>query len=173
MLMQPNNQPNPNIEGQPVPTPEAPAQPQVNPEQSKDILGAAASASEVVQAPPEAAQLKPVERGGTSAPEKKSAQVLNNQPSGQAPADDQQVVGAPLGQVPVINPVQSTQPATSTSGPAFADDVDVIEKEWVNKAKDVVNKTKSDPYQQEKQVAHLQADYLKKRYGKDVDVPQD
>jgi hypothetical protein len=69
-------------------------------------------------------------------------------------------------QQPVAQPVQA-QVATTT-GPTIASDVDVIEKEWVNKAKIIVNQTRQDPYMQEKQVSELQADYLKKRYGKDV-----
>lgn len=54
------------------------------------------------------------------------------------------------------------------SAPVKADDVERIEPEWVNKAKSVVEKTKHDPYMQEKEVSRLQADYLKKRYGKDI-----
>lgn len=53
-------------------------------------------------------------------------------------------------------------------GPPVADDVDVIEKEWVDKAKSIVDENKHDPYNQEKETSKLQADYLKKRYGKDV-----
>lgn len=62
---------------------------------------------------------------------------------------------------------------TSSSGSvAIADDVDVIEKEWVDKAKSIVNQTKGDPYHQEKQVSELQADYLKKRYNKSVKLAE-
>jgi hypothetical protein len=53
-------------------------------------------------------------------------------------------------------------------GPPIADDVDVIEKEWVNAAESVVKLTKDDPYREEEAVEDLQIDYLKKRYGKDV-----
>ena len=51
-----------------------------------------------------------------------------------------------------------------------AGDDDLIEKEWVDKAKKIIEQTRSDPYNQEKQVSKLQADYIKKRYGKDVKV---
>lgn len=58
---------------------------------------------------------------------------------------------------------------TQTSGnPVLADDVDVIEKEWVQKAKQIVEKTKQDPYQQNKEMNVFKADYMKKRYGKDL-----
>lgn len=56
--------------------------------------------------------------------------------------------------------------------PVIADDVDVIEKEWVDKAKRIVASTKDDPFQQEKQVSQLQADYLMKRYNKEVKLSE-
>jgi hypothetical protein len=59
-----------------------------------------------------------------------------------------------------------TQPANGN--PLVAGDDDLIEKEWVDKAKKIIQETRSDPYAQEKEVGKLQADYIKKRYGKDV-----
>jgi Txe/YoeB family toxin of Txe-Axe toxin-antitoxin module len=61
-------------------------------------------------------------------------------------------------------PVQSAQ----DDSPLVATDEDVIEKEWVDKAKKIVAQTKTDPYTQEKEVSKLQADYIKKRYGKEI-----
>lgn len=49
---------------------------------------------------------------------------------------------------------------------AIAADEDLIEKEWVDKAKQVIAQTRDDPYRQEREVSKLQADYLMKRYGK-------
>lgn len=57
--------------------------------------------------------------------------------------------------------------------PAIADDADLIEKEWVNKAKEIVEKTKADPYQQNKEVSRVKADYLKKRYNKELKLAED
>ncbi len=57
--------------------------------------------------------------------------------------------------------------------PSQADDVDVLEKEWVEKTKAVVDKTKSDPHQQNEEVSALKSDYMKKRYGKDVKLTED
>lgn len=71
--------------------------------------------------------------------------------------------------------VQADQNSVVTddqSMPAIADDVDVIEKEWVDKAKKIVNSTKNDPREQEKEVSKLQADYLMKRYGKQVKIAE-
>lgn len=66
-------------------------------------------------------------------------------------------------------PVQGSAQADD---PLIADDVDVIEKEWVDKAKKIVNATKEDPFQQEKEVSKLQADYLMKRYNKQLKLPE-
>jgi hypothetical protein len=52
--------------------------------------------------------------------------------------------------------------------PLIAADQDLIESVWVDKAKKIVQETRNDPYLQENRVSQLQADYLKKRYGKDI-----
>ncbi len=68
---------------------------------------------------------------------------------------------------PPIQPIVS--PTTDDDSlPAVADDVDVIEMEWVNKAKQIIKDTKDDPHAQEQAVERLQRDYLKKRYGKEI-----
>jgi hypothetical protein len=51
---------------------------------------------------------------------------------------------------------------------AVADDSDLIEKEWVNKAKSIVERTKEDPYKQSEELKLLKSDYLQKRYNKIV-----
>lgn len=76
-----------------------------------------------------------------------------------------------------VDPQSAPAPASATGNPIvddpiIADDVDVIEKEWVDKAKKIVNATKEDPYQQEKEVSKLQADYLMKRYNKQVKLSE-
>ncbi len=52
--------------------------------------------------------------------------------------------------------------------PATADDLDLIEKEWVKKAKHIVATTMGDPYTQNKQINEMKVDYIKKRYNKDI-----
>ena len=49
-----------------------------------------------------------------------------------------------------------------------ADDKDVIEPEWVHKAKAIVNSTIDDPYKQSEDLTVLKADYMQKRYNKIV-----
>ncbi len=73
----------------------------------------------------------------------------------------------------VVIPKIPAQPVPAGgSGPAIADDVDVIEKEWVDRAKKIVSETKDNPHQQEKAVSRLQADYLLKRYGKQIKLKE-
>ena len=80
---------------------------------------------------------------------------------------------APVQALPKLPSLPSPQPApmptkVKDSNPLSAADEDVIEKEWVDKAKKIVTQTKDNPYLQEKEVSRLQADYLKKRYGKEI-----
>lgn len=56
--------------------------------------------------------------------------------------------------------------------PMVANDDDLIEKEWVDKAKKIIMQTKDDPYRREQEVSRLQADYLRKRYGKELGSSQ-
>lgn len=70
--------------------------------------------------------------------------------------------------VPVLHPLGS-----QSGNPATAADDEVIEKEWVDRAKKIIDQTKTDPYKQEQEVSKLQADYLMKRYGKEVKVVSD
>lgn len=65
----------------------------------------------------------------------------------------------PLPQQPIVD---------DSAGPTIAADDDLIEKEWVDKAKRIILDTKDDPYKREQEVARLQADYLRKRYGKEL-----
>lgn len=56
--------------------------------------------------------------------------------------------------------------------PITAKDEDLIEKEWIDKAKKIVDETTGDPYLREEAVNKLQADYLNKRYNRDVELSE-
>ena len=76
-----------------------------------------------------------------------------------------------LGGTPFNGAISSAQP-TAGASPAhtaglIADDTDLIEKEWVLKAKAIVAHTRSDPHRQNIEMTNIKADYLKKRYNKD------
>ena len=68
---------------------------------------------------------------------------------------------------PVADDTTTTQQSDSDS-PQVAGDEDLIEKEWVDKAKKIISDTRDDPYRREQEVGKLQSDYLKKRYGKEL-----
>ena len=61
---------------------------------------------------------------------------------------------------------------TTNDVPSTADDADLIEKEWVVKAKSIVNNTLDDPYNQSKQLTAIKADYLQKRYNKNLKLSE-
>lgn len=60
----------------------------------------------------------------------------------------------------------------SSDTPVIAADEDLIEKEWVDRAKKILAQTKDDPYRREQEVSKLQADYLRKRYGRELGASQ-
>lgn len=65
------------------------------------------------------------------------------------------------------------QPVIQQDTPLIADDVDLIEKEWVEAAKQLVDKTKSDPYTQNKEINKFKAAYIKQRYNKAIHLSKD
>lgn len=111
-----------------------------------------------------------------SAPKSPEKQEIREQYVG-GPSNDPVVLqpATPvLPPLPTIAPPTTASPApVDTSNPTTAGDDDLIEKEWVEKAKKVIADTKHDPYLQEQEVSKLQADYLQKRYGKTVSLPTD
>ncbi len=68
---------------------------------------------------------------------------------------------------PVVDDTTGSAP-DGKAVPLVAADDDLIEKEWVDKAKAIIAETKDNPYQREEEVGKLQADYLRKRYGKEL-----
>lgn len=68
-------------------------------------------------------------------------------------------------------PIAPVTPSlTPVNTPAVAEDLDLIEKEWVEKAKSIVEKTRTDPYAQNKELNRFKADYMQKRYNKDIKI---
>ncbi|MFO0881842.1 MAG: hypothetical protein U0491_00085 [Candidatus Saccharimonadales bacterium] len=84
----------------------------------------------------------------------------------QAVAQAQSATVADPAVIPVVDPAVTQQSAQGL--PPVADDVDVIEKEWVEKAKTIVEQTKADPHQQSAALSTFKNDYMKKRYGKEI-----
>ncbi|HZM63544.1 MAG TPA: hypothetical protein VFB59_00240 [Candidatus Saccharimonadales bacterium] len=70
------------------------------------------------------------------------------------------------------NPETVPQPAMSTVPPA-KDQTDDLDKEWIAKAKMIVEQTKNDPYLQSKEIGKVKADYLRIRFNKHIKVSPD
>lgn len=88
----------------------------------------------------------------------------------QAPVLPAPVVTSSVVAMPTDN--GAAVPVAAVDTPLLANDDDLIEKEWVDKAKQIIASTRDDPYRREIEVGRLQADYLKKRYGKDLGTPR-
>lgn len=58
------------------------------------------------------------------------------------------------------------QAVVAGATPLVAGDDDLIEKEWVDRAKQIIASTKDDPHKRETEIKNLQIEYVKKRYGR-------
>jgi hypothetical protein len=67
-------------------------------------------------------------------------------------------------------PVQDQSSASQFTKGLTAQDADLIEKEWVQRAKSLVAQTQDDPYKQKNEMSKIKADYIKKRFNKTIPV---
>lgn len=74
--------------------------------------------------------------------------------------------------LPVTGVTNNTDDTVLTGNPLIAGDDDLIEKEWVDKAKKIVAETKDNPYKRDQDVNKLQVDYIKKRFGRELGVAE-
>jgi hypothetical protein len=78
----------------------------------------------------------------------------------------------PINQSMKLNNDSSAQSGIIHPVPLQANNSDLVEEEWVNAAKRIMDTYKSDPYNKNRSLTYLRADYLKKRYNKDVKIPE-
>lgn len=95
----------------------------------------------------------PAEQAGKQAP----------QPSLPA-VPDIPVADTPVIAVPVKDDTTSGFPAADHS----AKDIERIEPIWVDKAKAVIAQTREDPYKQKSEMSRVKAEYIQKRFNKQV-----
>ena len=90
----------------------------------------------------------------------------------QAPANLNQPINRSSAQNNPTSNIAGPAPQNTTSIPipAEAEDSDLIEKEWVERAKQIVAHTRHDPHEQQKALSLMKADYMKKRYNRDIKV---
>ena len=137
----------------------------MDPEISSELPQASAPERKAGMVPDGPYCARPPEAQGVAA-----AEQGNMQPQGSTQ------VGAPPSRVvadsSADNSSTSQMQQPMSSMPAVADDTDLIEKEWVLKAKAIVARTRTDPYKQNQAINHVKADYMKKRYNKDIKVSE-
>lgn len=92
------------------------------------------------------------------------------QPSAPDPVNAQAAAQPQTMSPPMLSPYDDTSQGTTgnSSGPQIAEDTDLIEKEWVERAKRIVEHTRHDPHLQTQEMSNMKADYIKKRYNKDI-----
>ena len=79
----------------------------------------------------------------------------------------------------VPNPLADATGAPIAAQPMSAaaavtnDNSDDLDEEWVNKAKAIVEQTKSDPFLESRELSKVKADYLKIRYNKQIKVAEE
>jgi len=100
-------------------------------------------------------------------------QVTENAPSKAGPKLQTQVP-APLPAPPTQQaqqiPVKDQGSSSTFTAGLSAQDADLIEKEWVQRAKSLVSQTQDDPYKQKNEMSKIKADYIKKRFNKTIPV---
>lgn len=102
----------------------------------------------------------------------------NNQPLNTQSGDDTSMavasssVGDKTVDFGVPSPSDQQLQSQISSLPPEANDVDLIEKEWVLHLKYIVNQTSEDPYKQQAEISKAKADYMRKRYNKNIKVSE-
>jgi len=67
-------------------------------------------------------------------------------------------------------PIQDQGTLSTFTAGLSAQDADLIEKEWVQRAKSLVAQTQDDPFKQKNEMSKIKADYIKKRFNKTIPV---
>jgi len=72
--------------------------------------------------------------------------------------------------IPTSTVVTTNQPSATPVQQAAtaASDNDRIEKEWIDKAKDIISKTQDDPFEQKEAMSKVKAEYIQKRFNKTI-----
>ncbi|MDX2776275.1 hypothetical protein PV379_02780 [Streptomyces caniscabiei] len=120
---------------------------------------------------------QPIERQPSFSPERngeREIQKVERQEVAPQERTQQPILPPPVVPAVPVDDAAASNVSTMTvvDAPLVANDDDLIEKEWVDKAKQIIANTRDDPYRRELEVGQLQADYLKKRYGKDLGAPR-
>lgn len=115
----------------------------------------------------------PAPVGGDNTPknEQPAAPEFAPNPGSTAPASPQPAPQLPQQPTPTPQALQQPAPAAAQM-PLDADDTELIEKEWVEKAKAIVASTRHDPRAQNRELNKFKADYMQKRYNKTIKIDE-
>ncbi|PJE65447.1 hypothetical protein COU91_01570 [Candidatus Saccharibacteria bacterium CG10_big_fil_rev_8_21_14_0_10_47_8] len=113
----------------------------------------------------EKAQEQAVERAGPQETQRPSSQPKQTTDQSVAPPV---IPAAPPPVAPVAD--DTSQPVSSATRDLHAEESDLIEKEWVQRAKHIVSSTQDDPYKQKSEISKAKADYIQKRFNKTIKV---
>lgn len=142
----------------------------MEPSEQKPQFGAELPPSQFENNPEQFPGGPPPESAPESQPERREQSPA--EPADRPPAEPAAAPALP----PVVQPATDDNAAADKpvtgDNPTAANDDDLIEREWVDKAKKIIDQTKDDPYRREMEVSKLQADYLYKRYGRELESPQ-
>ncbi len=86
----------------------------------------------------------------------------------QTPVPGQASLGTHAAQLPPI-----AAPADADQGTMSDEQSESLDEEWVNKARDIVERTKDDPFTQVNELSKVKAGYLKARYNKEYKAGED
>ncbi len=76
--------------------------------------------------------------------------------------------------VPIVgDPQPASMPLAGDPKVTAEEDMESLDQDWINKAKDIVEQTKSDPFTEAKELEKIRAGYLKVRYNKELNVSED
>jgi hypothetical protein len=121
-----------------------------------------------------AAAFAPYQETGYRAPEAAPVVAENAPRAPQAAPPLSPMAQAPVIAQPQVVGMQQAAPAPVAAAPvASDDDSDALDEEWVNKAKAIVEQTRTDPYVESKELGKAKADFLRIRYNKQIKVAED
>jgi hypothetical protein len=107
---------------------------------------------------------------GVSSPEVGKTPEVDGKKAEAASAAVETVLATTLPAPAVTITKDDADTGVSITTPLTAKDDDLMEKEWVDRAKQIVSETRDNPHQREKAVNKLQIEYLKKRYGRELSM---
>lgn len=135
----------------------------MQPENSRPVVGPEQAPTDVTQNRERIPVLPTPETGIET-----GAERFEQTAEASAAAADTAISGIPIMPPVIPAPLPPPPVVPIDDNPLVAADEDVIEKEWVDKAKKIILETKDDPYGRTTRVNELQQDYIRKRYNKEL-----